>query len=160
MKLFLTPDKTWWTGLRWSASLKTFIQCPIQVGEPQFCLATPTEKQAHEKYGALHGIPTGGNMNFAETHALIWGTERDLGLVRETKNVPPGTMPHPSLTLAISRVICEESGIVVKRMEERASESIPAGIEAEGNSDSPSGSGLGSTPTTAGSASPENTERP
>ena len=152
IQMFLTPDKGWWTGLRWSSVLRTFLPCDVQQGEPQFMLHSPTREQVHERYGDLCGLPRNGSMDLSGTHSLIWGDGRELGLVRQTKNVPKEFSPHPTLTLALARIIREEIGMEGKRMEESPTESIPAGIAAEGNSDSPSGSGSASTAETAGSA--------
>lgn len=159
-KLFLTPDKGWWTSLRWSAVLRTFVPCEGGPKDPLFRLHTPTKEQVHERYGDLCGVPNGGNMDLSGTYSLIWGTEREPGLVRQTKNVPKDFIPHPSLTLAIARVIREEIGLEPRKTEEKPSESIPAAIAAEGNSDSPSGSGSASTAETAGNAGTASADLP
>lgn len=162
MNMFLTPQKTFLIGLRWSDKLQDFLPCPPEDGKPQFRIATPTDAVVHEKWGELHALPSGGSFNFSGTHRLIWGNGREQGLVREVLNGPQEMNPLPALTHAIARVIREELGLQERKVEpeDPPKPAEPAGLEAEGNSGELSGSGSGSTPTVAGSAETPSEDRP
>lgn len=141
MNLFLTPESTFTTGLRWSEQHKTFVRCEPAEGEGViFEIATPTDEQLSRHWGALQGIPARGSaLDYSELHGLLWGPKERPGLVRKILPAQKGTI-HNALSLAIARVIREELGLE-KRLEDDKSE---AGIDAEGNSASPSGSGSAS----------------
>ena len=151
MKMFLTPAKTVSISLVWSDEHSTFLPVPPREGEPVFELATPTEQQAHEQYLALLGVQ--GRDGFASTHRLMWGRKADKdnkaseGLVRRVHGIDGDINPVPALTLALARIAREEAGMVVPLQDPTATR-----LDAEGNSDSPSGSGSDSTPSPAGCA--------
>jgi len=85
MKLFLTPNATFTTGLRWSDSLEKFVPCDVKGSDYVFEIATPTRAELHEHYGAFMGVPArgGSGLDYSELDEQIWGTENKPGLVRK-----------------------------------------------------------------------------
>lgn len=154
MRMFLTPDKTFSVSVVWSEDLRTFVPVPPKDGEPIFEMATPDEKMAHENYFALLCIPN-GDSGYAPTQTLVWGKGSEKGLVRSVRNAPKGFAPTPALTLALARICREEAGMATPMHDPKAQ-----AVSAEGNCDSPSGSGSDSTPSPAGNAETQTTVRP
>lgn len=143
MNLFLSPESTFTTGLRWSESLKTFVRCDQKESSHAFEIATPTEEQLHAHHGALQGIPARGSaLDYSELHELIWGSKNRPGLVKKVLPEPKGTR-HLVLTQAIARLVREELGLVTRLSEVPEPDAKP-GLDAEGNSASPSSSGSAS----------------
>ena len=142
MKMFLTPETTFALRLRFSAKRNTFVPCSHTESEVVFDVATPTRAQLHEHFGALQGYPgRGAALDYSEIDHLIWGDEKTPGLVRKViPDIKTLGTPHPSLTLAIARVIREKLGQSVPVTDEPDAPATPApipGIDSEGNSDSP-----------------------
>lgn len=162
MRMFLTPETTFSVSLRWSESLRTFLAVPPSVPDHGhvFEIATPTESQIHQHYGTLAGLPSPGRgLSYADVHDLIWGVPGTSGLVRKVTPARPGSA-HPTLTLALARLIREELGLSepLKEPTKEAAPDAPTdsvatssapSLPAEGNSASPSGSGLASSETAA-----------
>lgn len=155
MKMFITPDKTFSISLEWDEKERSFVVVPPSATAPVFDLATPTEKQMHEQFTALYGMPRGEG-DFTHVHALIWGDKdaRDpkeaRGLCRAVRNRPEGMVPSTSLTLALARAIREEMGVStpIRPSTQEGAQST------EGNSVSLSASASASTPTPASAAPP------
>lgn len=155
MKMFITPDKTFSISLEWDEEARAFVAIPPSATEPVFDLVTPTEKQMHEQFTAVYGMPRGDG-DFTHVHTLIWGDKdsRDpkeaKGLCRAVRNRPAGMAPSTSLTLALARAIREEMGVsapIRPRTQEGAQ-------STEGNSGLPSASGSDSSSSPASSAPP------
>lgn len=162
MRMFLTPETTFSVSLRWSDSLQTFLPVPPSVADHGYVfeIATPTESQIHQHYGTIAGLPSPGRgLSFLDAHDLIWGTPGVPGLVRKVTPARTGRT-HPALTLSLARLVREELGLSEPLKEaapDAPTDSVataPApSLPAEGNSASPSGSGLASSETAvAGSA--------
>ena len=157
MNLFFTPNATFSVSLVWSAKHSTFLRIPPQEGGVVFELATPTQRQAHEQYHGLMGVP--GHMGFIRTEEVVWGVKDDTGkevtpgLVRSVQGMPAGSKATPPLTLALARIVREEIGLSQPLVD------TPSSKDAEGNSDSPSGSGSDSSPSPAGSAATQTVAR-
>lgn len=166
MNMFFTPDKTFLVSLKWNEDLRTFVAIEPDEALPIFELATPTERLAHEQYHGLMGLPLAGGLD--RTEALMWGQKDEQGrplpgakgLVRSVRGMPAGTVPTPALTTALARLVREECGMAPRLTSTTAKEPSTARMDAEGNSDSPSGSGLDSTPNPAGSAETPSGDRP
>jgi len=165
MNLFFTPDKTFLVSLRWDEELRTFLAIEPDETLPIFELATPTEKLAHEQYHGLMGLPLAGGLD--RTAALMWGQKDEQGrdvlgskpLVRSMRGMPAGMAPTPALTTALARLVREECGMVSRLTSTTLKEASATRLDAEGNSDSPSGSGSDSTPSPAGSAETQSGDR-
>lgn len=162
MRMFLTPETTFSVSLQWSEKLKVFLAVPPSVADHGhvFELATPTESQIHQHFGTLAGLPSPGRgLSYADVHDLMWGTPGTPGLVRKVTPARPGSA-HPTLTLSLARLVREELGLSEPLKEaapdaptDSAATAPAPSLPAEGNSASPSGSGLASSETAvAGSA--------
>jgi len=147
MKLFLTPNATFTTGLRWSDSLEKFVPCDVKGSDYVFEIATPTRAELHEHYGAFMGVPArgGSGLDYSELDEQIWGTENKPGLVRKVlPDIKGKGIPHPALTLSIARIVREQLGMEPPLVEPPTATAPTAGIDSEGNSASPSESGSAS----------------
>ena len=161
--MFMDPEKTFSVSLVWNETTQMFDAIPPQEGEIVFELATSTHGEVHKHLAALSGLPrTGSSLDYSETERVVWGDkERGMrSLVIAVHNGPPAPFrPIPRLTLSLAKIIREECGLQPKEVPAEKNgkpSTVVERIPSEGNSDSPSSSALGSTPSPASGAPIQN----
>jgi hypothetical protein len=161
--IFLTPNKTFQVALAWDEKTKRFERALPSPEGVAFDLVTPDRKEVHEHYAAFSSIPKPG-LDYSEIMDVVWGNpDRKMRpMVARIHNAPTDAIPHPSVTLALMRILRQECGLDPEEIpaptEDNPTATVRQELPSEGNSGSPSGSGLGSLPSPAGAAGTANAD--